>query len=79
MQMLSISVRQATLNDLLTVSDILDEAASWLKQRNMALWEKEEVSPEAIRQDVEAGLFYMAFVEDAPIGVVKFQLEDLMF
>ncbi|WP_228038264.1 GNAT family N-acetyltransferase [Nodosilinea sp. LEGE 06152] len=79
MQMLSISVRQATLNDLLVVSDILDEAAAWLKQQNMALWEKEEVSPEAIRQDVEAGLFYMAFVEDGPAGVVKFQLEDPMF
>lgn len=79
MQMLSISVRQATLDDLLAVSDILDEAASWLVQQNLALWEKEEVSPEAIRQDVAAGLFYIAFVKADPAGVVKFQIEDLMF
>lgn len=77
--MLSVSIRKATINDLLVASDILNEAASWLKQKNMPLWDKREVSPEALRQDVESGLFYVAFVENAPAGVVKFQLEDLMF
>jgi GNAT superfamily N-acetyltransferase len=79
MQIPSISVRQATPDDLSTVADILNEAAFWLKQNNMALWEKMDISPEAIRQDVESGLFYIAFVEDCAAGVVKFQIEDLMF
>ena len=74
-----ISVRQATLTDLLTVSSILSEAALWLKQQNMALWEENEVSPESICQDVELGLFHIAFFEDVAAGVVKFQTEDLVF
>jgi GNAT superfamily N-acetyltransferase len=45
----------------------------------MALWGKKETSPEGIRQDVELGLFYIAFYEDAAVGVVKFQTEDLVF
>jgi GNAT superfamily N-acetyltransferase len=79
MQMPPISVRQATLGDLLTVSDILHEAALWLEQQNIALWGKEDVSPEAIRQDVASGLFYIAFDEDCAAGVIKFQVEDLIF
>ncbi|MEN9520602.1 MAG: hypothetical protein RLZZ381_3190 [Cyanobacteriota bacterium] len=74
-----ISVRQATPNDLSTVSTILLEATLWLKQQNMALWEENEVSPESIRQDTELGLFYIAFCGDIAAGVVKFQTEDLVF
>lgn len=74
-----ISVRQATLNDLSTVSSILSEAALWLEQQNIALWEKKETSPESICQDVELGLFYIAFYRDVAAGVVKFQTEDLVF
>jgi GNAT superfamily N-acetyltransferase len=77
--MLPISVRQATLDDLITVSGILSEAASWLKQQNMALWDENEVSPEIVRQDIELGLFYIAFYEGFAAGVVKFQAEDLVF
>jgi GNAT superfamily N-acetyltransferase len=74
-----ISVRQATLDDLMTVSGILSEAASWLKQQNMALWDENELSPEIVRQDIELGLFYIAFYEGFAAGVVKFQIEDLVF
>lgn len=79
MQMLPISVHQATLDELSTVSDILHEAALWHEQQNMVLWEKDEISAEAIRQDIESGLFYVAFNEECAAGVVKFQIEDLMF
>lgn len=77
--MLPISVRPATITDLLTVSSILSEAVLWLKQQNMALWEENQVSPESIRQDVELGLFHIAFSGDMAAGVVKFQTEDLVF
>lgn len=73
-----ISVRQATLNDVSTVSSILSEAALWLKHQNMVLWEENEVSPESIRQDVELGLFHIAFCGDIATGVVKFQTEDFV-
>jgi GNAT superfamily N-acetyltransferase len=74
-----ISIRQATPNNLLTVSSILSEAALWLKQQNMPLWEEHELSLESIQQDIESGLFYIAFCEDVAAGVVKFQTEDLVF
>jgi GNAT superfamily N-acetyltransferase len=77
--MVNIFIRQATLKDLSTVSSILWEAALWLKQQNMGLWEEREVSPEGIRPDVELGCFYIAFCEDIAAGVVKFQTEDLLF
>lgn len=77
--MQAISVRQATLNDVSTVSSILSEAALWLKQQNIALWQEKEVSPESICPDVELGLFYIAFYNDIAAGVVEFQTEDLMF
>lgn len=77
--MLPISVRQATLEDLLVVSGILSEAASWLELQNMTLWEKEEVSPKVVQPDIELGLFYIALHEDIAVGVVKFQTEDLIF
>lgn len=77
--MLPVSVRQATLEDISLVSGILGEAALWLEQRNMALWGEAEVSPEVVLQDIEAGLFYIAFYESAAAGVVKFQTEDLLF
>jgi GNAT superfamily N-acetyltransferase len=77
--MLPISVRQATLDDLSTVSGILSEAALWLEQQNMALWDEHALSLEIVSQDIESGSFYIAFYEGFAAGVVKFQAEDLVF
>ena len=77
--MLPVSVRQATLEDLSIVSSILNEAALWLEQQNMALWGEDEVSPQVLRPDIQSGLFYMAFCENSAAGVVKFQTEDPIF
>jgi GNAT superfamily N-acetyltransferase len=79
MRKVTFSVRQATLNDLSTVSDILTEAAVWLEQKNMVLWQQEHISLPAIGQDIELGLFYIAFYEGIAAGVVIFQTEDLVF
>jgi GNAT superfamily N-acetyltransferase len=75
--MLPISVRQATLEDLPTVSAILSEAAAWLDLQNMSLWQQEHISRSVIQQDIKLGLFYIAFCEGIAAGVVKFQTEDL--
>lgn len=77
--MLPISVRQATLKDLSTVSEILSEAALWLEQKNMVLWQQEHICSSASRQDIEHGLFYIAMCEGVAAGVVKFQTEDVVF
>ena len=45
----------------------------------MALWGEDEVSPQVLRPDIQSGLFYIAFCNDAAAGVVKFQTEDFLF
>ena len=72
-------VRQATLEDIKTVCSILQEAALWLEQRNMKLWGEQEISAKVILPDLQSRLFYIAFIEDCAVGVVKFQTEDLAF
>ncbi|MBX9255212.1 GNAT family N-acetyltransferase [Desmonostoc muscorum CCALA 125] len=74
-----ISIRQATIQDTVIVSDILLEAALWLQQRGIPLWRDSEVSPENISEDVANGLFFIAEWAGEPAGTIKFQLEDLLF
>jgi GNAT superfamily N-acetyltransferase len=75
----TILIRQATLEDLATVCDILQEAALWLEKRNMKLWGEQEISPKVVRSDIQSNSFYIAFCENYAAGVVKFQTEDLVF
>ncbi|MBC1236035.1 GNAT family N-acetyltransferase [Nostoc sp. 2RC] len=74
-----ISIRQATTQDTVIVSDILLEAALWLQQRGIPLWHDSELSPEYISEDVANGLFFIAEWAGEPAGTIKFQLEDLVF
>ncbi|MCC5666623.1 GNAT family N-acetyltransferase [Nostoc sp. CHAB 5784] len=74
-----ISIRQATIQDTVIVSDVLLEAALWLQERGMPLWRDSEVSPESISEDVANGLFFIAECAGEPAGTIKFQLEDLLF
>jgi GNAT superfamily N-acetyltransferase len=77
--MLPISMRQATLEDIDAVSEILSEAAAWLEQKNMVLWRETEIGTTAIARDLKLGLFYIAVCEGVAAGVVQFQLEDLAY
>jgi GNAT superfamily N-acetyltransferase len=77
--MLPILLRQANVDDISTVSEILAEAAAWLDRQNMSLWQQEHISRSVIQQDIELGLFYIAFCEGIAAGVVKFQTEDLEY
>ena len=72
-------MRQATLDDLSTVSEILSEAAAWLDRENMPLWQQEHISLSVIERDIKLGLFYIALCEGIAAGVVKFQTEDLEY
>ncbi|MBD2559553.1 MULTISPECIES: GNAT family N-acetyltransferase [Nostoc] len=74
-----ISIRQATIQDTVIVSDVLLEAALWLQERGMPLWDDSEVSLESISEDVANGLFFIAEWAGEPAGTIKFQLEDLLF
>ena len=49
------------------------------ERENMPLWQQEHISLSVIQQDIELGLFYIAFCEGIAAGVVIFQTEDLVF
>lgn len=69
-------IRQATLQDVEIVADILKEAARWLEQAGMPLWREEELEPARIVTDIRSGLFFIAENSGDPAGTVKFQLDD---
>lgn len=60
------------------MSDVLKEAARWLEQSGMPLWQERELEPVSIAADVANGLFFIAQDSSDAAGVVRFQLEDLV-
>lgn len=76
---MQVSIRQATIQDTIIVSDILQEAANWLQRCGIPLWDDSELAPDIISQDVADGLFFIAELAGEPTGTIKFQLEDLLF
>jgi GNAT superfamily N-acetyltransferase len=74
-----LSIRQATLQDIDVVSDILREAAAWLEQRGMPLWRQDELQLNSISAEVRSGLFFLAESDGGPAGTIKYQLEDKLF
>ena len=74
-----LSIRQATLQDIDVVSDILREVAAWLEQRGMPLWRQDELQLNSISAEVCSGLFFLAESDGEPAATIKYQLEDKLF
>jgi hypothetical protein len=74
-----LAVRQATPSDTPAVSSILVEAAQWLIDRGVPMWRADELSPETIAADVNAGLFFLAEKDSDAVATIKFQLTDHLF
>jgi ribosomal protein S18 acetylase RimI-like enzyme len=74
-----LSIRQAALEDIDVVSDILSEAAAWLEQSGMPLWRQDELQPNNISAEVRSNLFFLAECDGEPAGAIKYQLEDKLF
>lgn len=73
------AIRQAGAQETGKISEVLREAARWLEQCGKAMWRDNELLPERILADVQAGLFYFAECQNKTAGVIKFQLEDALF
>jgi GNAT superfamily N-acetyltransferase len=74
-----LQIRQATAEDVETVSAILREAAQWQEQAGMPLWREEHIGVAHILDDVRAGIFVLAEYQGESVGTMKFQLEDPLF
>lgn len=76
---MNIEIRQAKQEDAATVSAILNEAATYLESIHQPLWKLSDWAVEIILPDVVSGMYYLASMEKASVGVFKYQLEDKMF
>jgi GNAT superfamily N-acetyltransferase len=76
---LKVVIQQAREADAKAVSEILLEAASWLRQQNMTMWRDNELVHERLAADVANGFFFIGRIEGQSAGVIKFQLEDRLF
>jgi GNAT superfamily N-acetyltransferase len=74
-----VDIRQATPDDVNTVANILGEAAAWLTQTGIPLWQVGELDRQAIDSDIAAGLYFIAVQSNESAGVLRFQLEDPLF
>ena len=74
-----ITIHQASPADASVVEEILVEAATWVDALGVVMWEEGELAPARIEAECAAGQFVIAYVGDDPAGVIRFQLEDLLF
>jgi GNAT superfamily N-acetyltransferase len=74
-----LSIRNASPNQTKLISEVLCEAASWLIERGDGNWRLEDLAPERVAPQVEAGLFYIGWVGDDAAAVIRFELEDLVY
>jgi GNAT superfamily N-acetyltransferase len=72
-------IRQAMPQDVRALAEILQEAARWLEDRGMAMWQMDELRPSRIAEEVNSGLFFLAERDGEAAGTIGFQLEDKLF
>ena len=58
---------------------MLGEAADWTAALGERMWDESELDARELAADVEAGEFFVAFVNGDIAGAVRFQLEDRLY
>jgi GNAT superfamily N-acetyltransferase len=76
---LRVTIRQAGPKDTSAIVSLLQEAAAWLTARGSVMWRDDELRERHIDEAVRQGQFFVAILDDAVVGTVKFQLEDERF
>ncbi len=72
-------MRPATSADAPIVASILAEVDAWVAALGTPMWELGEVDAGRVAEEVDSGLFAIAWNDGEPAGTVKFQLEDPEF
>jgi len=76
----NLKVRQAGLHDVDIVLGILDEAAGWLKQREIpSVWKPGGFSGQSFLAQISHGEVYVALVDDTAAGTFILQWSDSPF
>src|SRR5262245_28633191 len=74
-----ITIRQATDADVATVDSMIREAAAWVDALGIVMWDDGELDAGRIRDEVTAGMFFLAVLDGEVAGAIRFQLEDPLF
>src|SRR5438034_10766246 len=73
----NLKVRQAGLHDVDIVLGILDEAAGWLKQREIpSVWKPGGFSRQSFLAQISHGEVYIALVDDHTVGTFTLKWTD---
>jgi GNAT superfamily N-acetyltransferase len=76
---MQLAIRQATPDDTQLISDILLEAARWLRREGMPMWRDDELLPERLSEDVAAGSFFIGEIASEAVATIRFQCIDPAF
>jgi len=74
-----LEIRRAIAGEVNLVSEILTEAAQWLRGCGMTLWQPEQLTPEQTAPDVAAGNFFLAWSGPAAVGTMRLTPSDPRF
>jgi GNAT superfamily N-acetyltransferase len=76
---MELEVRQAAPAEAALVSELLVEAAGWLRERGTPLWEPDQIGTAQVAPDVEAGLFFLARSGPEAVGTMRLAATDPRF
>jgi GNAT superfamily N-acetyltransferase len=74
-----LEIRAAAVAEAPIVSEILTEAAAWLRGRGAPLWSESEVAPPAIAPDVHSGFFFLGWSGPIAVGTMRLTPSDPVF
>jgi GNAT superfamily N-acetyltransferase len=75
----AIEIVPASREDVVAASDILCEAAEWLEERGIPLWNREQLTVERLLPIVERGELFLASRAGQAIATMILQEEDTFF
>jgi GNAT superfamily N-acetyltransferase len=76
---MKIEIVQADPNQVVEISEILQEVATWLENKGVKLWDANELAPENVEHQVKTGMFWLAEIDGEFAGCIRFQTEDLEY
>src|SRR5262245_4689343 len=74
-----VHIRQASRDEARIVEEILLEASAWVDSLGVVMWDEGELDAARIAAETAAGQFVIAEIDGDAAGVIRFQLEDLLF
>jgi len=76
---MTIAVRAARPQEAGIVEHLLRDAAQWVDALGVVMWDEGELDSTRLAREVTDGQFFVAEVDGAVAGAIRFQVEDLLF